>query len=171
MEIARRHRLRVPRDLTLLFTVLIIAEGIVAELDPEFRFAGALAPYARRHLLAGMTPAAVMQQLEEFGLDLAELIADLPRRLNRISEAIETGGLEVHVRTDEMDALLARLERLGNRIAASVLAAALIEGVVQLAMWRRRHRSRLRWGRTPASAKPTAFARPLRRRRQCEETD
>ncbi len=155
----------------MLFTVLIIAEGIVAELDPEFRFAGALAPYARRHLLAGMTPAAVMQQLEEFGLDLAELIADLPRRLNRISEAIETGGLEVHVRTDEMDALLARLERLGNRIAASVLAAALIEGVVQLAMWRRRHRSRLRWGRRPASAKPTASARPLRRRRQSEETD
>ena len=165
VEIARRHRLRLPRDLSLLFTVLIIAEGIVAELDPEFRFAGALAPYARRHILAGMTPAAVMQQLEEFGLDLAELIADLPRRLNRISEAIETGGVEVHVRTDEMDALLARLERLGNRIAASVLAAALIEGVVQLAMWRRRHRSRLHWGRRPASPEPTAFARPLRRRR------
>ena len=139
LEIARRHRLRVPRDLSLLFTVLIIAEGVVAELDPDFRFVEALAPYARRHLLTGITPAAVMQHLEEFGVDLAELIADLPRRLGRISEAIETDGVEVHVRTDEMDDLLARIERLGNRVAASVLAAALIDGVIQLATWRRRH--------------------------------
>jgi ubiquinone biosynthesis protein len=81
-----------------------------------------------------------MQHLEEFGLDLAELVAELPGRLGRISEAIETGGLEVHVRTDEMDDLLARIERLGNRVAASVIAAALIDGVIELAMWRRRHR-------------------------------
>jgi ubiquinone biosynthesis protein len=140
LEIARRHRLRVPRDLSLLFTVLIVAEGVVAELDPDFRFVEALAPYARRHLLTGITPAAVMQHLEEFGVDLAELIADLPRRLGRISEAIETGGLEVHVRSDEMDDLLARIERLGNRVAASVLAAALIDAVIQLATWRRRQR-------------------------------
>ena len=33
LEIVRRHHLRVPRDLSLLFTMVIIAEGIVAELD------------------------------------------------------------------------------------------------------------------------------------------
>ena len=151
LEIVRRHGLRVPRDLSLLFTVLIIDEGVVAELDPDFRFAEALAPYARRHLLSEITPAGAIRRLEEFGVDLAELAADLPRRLNRISEAIETGGLEVHVRTDEMDALFARLERLGNRVAASVLAATSIWGLVQLAAHRRRRRPRLR--------------RPRRRRR------
>ena len=140
LEIVRRHRLRVRRDLSLLFTVLIIAEGIVAELDPQFRFAEALAPYARRQLLSGITPTEVARRLQQFGLDLAELAAELPPRLNRISEAIETGGLEVHVRADEMDALLARTERLGNRVAASVLLAAVMHGLVQLATERRRRR-------------------------------
>jgi ubiquinone biosynthesis protein len=134
LEIVRRHRLKMPRDLVLLFTVVIIEEGIVAELNPEFRFAEALAPYARRHLLSSITPLGVMRRVEEFGVDLAELAADLPRRLNRISEAIESGGLEVHVRTDEVDALLARIERLGNRVAASVLAAT---SIVQLVTERR----------------------------------
>jgi ubiquinone biosynthesis protein len=142
LEIVRRHHLRVPRDLSLLFTVLIIAEGLVAELDPAFRFAEALAPYARRHLLSGMTPDGVMRRLEEFGVDLAELASELPSRLGRISEAIETGGLEVHVRTEEMDALLARAERLGNRVAASILAAALIDALAQIATRRRRRRRR-----------------------------
>ena len=133
--------------------MLIIAEGVVADVDPEFRFAEALAPYARRHLLSGLTAADVRRRLEQFGIDLAELTAELPSRLYRISEAIETGGLEIHLRTDEMDALLARVERLGNRVAASVLTAALIEGVVQLATWRRRHRPWPRRGRRTASAK------------------
>jgi ubiquinone biosynthesis protein len=144
LEIARRHHLRIPRDLSLLFTVLIIAEGIVAQLDPEFRFAEALAPYARRHLMSGMTPRRVTQRLEEFGVDFAELAVDLPPRLERLSAAIETGGLEVHLRTDEMDVVLARAERLANRVAASVLAAALIDGLVQLAAQRRRRRPRPR---------------------------
>jgi ubiquinone biosynthesis protein len=143
LETVRRHHLRLPRDLSLLFTVLILAEGIVAELDPEFQFAEALAPYASRNLLSGLTPAAAMRRLERFGVDVAELGIELPGRLNRISEAIENGGLEVNLRTDEMDALLARVERLGNRVAASVLAAAVIDGLVQLATRRhRRHRPR-----------------------------
>jgi len=141
LEIVRRHHLVVPRDLALLFTVVIIEEGVVAELNPDFQFAEALAPYARRHLLASITPLGVMRRVEEFGVDLAELAADLPRRLNRISEAIESGGLEVHVRTDELDALLARIERLGNRVAASVLLATSVWAIVQLVTERR--------GRTP----------------------
>jgi ubiquinone biosynthesis protein len=163
LEIVRRHRLRVPYDLSLLFTVLIIAEGLVAELDPEFRFGEALAPYARRQLISGLSFDRVMQRLEEFGIDVAELAVELPSRLNRISEAIETGGLEVHVRTDEVDALLARAERLANRLAASVLAAALIDGLVQLAVQRRR-RPGLRRGRKTAGTKLTSFVPPQRRR-------
>ena len=126
LEIVRRHRLKVPPDLSLLFTVLIIAEGLVAELDPEFRFAEALAPYARRHLVSGITSADMIRRLEQLGIDLAELATELPPRLNRLSEAIETGGLEVQLRPDDMNALLARADRLGNRVAASVLLAAAI---------------------------------------------
>ncbi len=165
LEIARRNRLRVPRDLSLLFTVLIISEGIVAELDPTFRFAEALAPHARRHLLSDMTAAGVLRRLGQFGIDVAELAAELPPRLNRVSEAIETGGLEVHLRADEMDALFARVDRLGNRVAASVLAAALIDGVIQLATSRPRRRSWPRRGKRTAAAKLGAFVRPPRRRR------
>ena len=139
--------------------MLIIAEGIVAELDPEFRFAEALAPYARLHVLSGTTPADVMLHLERFGVDIAELAAELPPRLNRITEAIETGGLEIHVRTDDMDALLACAERLGNRVAASVLVAAVIDGIALLAAHRRRRRLGPALGRKAASANLKALVR------------
>jgi ubiquinone biosynthesis protein len=165
LEIVRRHRLRVPRDLSLLFTVLIIEEGIVAEVDPTFRFAEALAPYARRHLLSGIDPAGIVRRLEEFGVDVVELAVELPSRLNRISEAVETGGFDVHLHTDEMDALLARLERLGNRVAASVLAATSIWGLVEVATQRRRLRPRPRRLKKAAGVLLGERARPSWRRR------
>ena len=78
LVIVRRHGPRLPPELALLLTVLLVAEGLVAVLDPDFRFAEALAPYARRQLLAQVSPAAVRQRVEEFGADLAELAADFP---------------------------------------------------------------------------------------------
>jgi ubiquinone biosynthesis protein len=154
LEIVRRHRLRVPRDLSLLFTMLTIAEGVVADVVPGFRFAEALAPYARRHVLDQLSAADLERRLERFGIDLAELTAALPTRLDRISEAIETGGFEVHLRHDEIDLLLARLERLGNRVTASVLAVALIEAAVYLTTLRPRRRSSRRWGRSSTTIRP-----------------
>jgi ubiquinone biosynthesis protein len=150
LVIVRRHGLRLPRDLALLLTVLLVAEGLVAVLDPQFRFADALAPYTRRQLLAQITPAAVRQRVERFGADLAELAVDFPGRLDRLLKSVESGGLEVRLRADELESLLTRAERIGNRIAVAVLAAATIDGLAGLAVERQRRR---RGSRTRARAK------------------
>ena len=141
LVIVRRHGFRLPRELALLLTVLLVAEGLVAVLDPDFRFAEALAPYARRQLIAQVTPAAVRQRVEQFGADLAELTVDFPGRLDRLLKSVESGGLEVRLRADEFESMLARTERIGNRIAAAVLAAATIDGLARLAVERSRSRN------------------------------
>jgi ubiquinone biosynthesis protein len=114
LEIARHHSLRLPPDLALLAKVLIMEEGLAAGLDPEFRIGPALAPFATRHLLAQLSPTALL------------------RRLGRFADTL-SNGVDVHVRTTDLEPLVARLERLGNRIAMSVLAAAAINSVAELA--------------------------------------
>jgi ubiquinone biosynthesis protein len=166
LAIVRRHGLRLPPDLALLLTVLLVAEGLVAVLDPDFRFAEALAPYARRQLLAQVTPAAVRQRVEEFGADLAELAADFPARLDRLLKTVESEGLEVRLRTDELEALLTRAERIGNRIAVAVLAAATIDGLAGLAAERRRRRRRSRARQLGASATVAGLVARRRRARR-----
>ena len=144
LAIVRRHGLRLPPDLALLLTVLLVAEGLVAVLDPDFQFAEALAPYARRQLLAQLTPAAVLRRIEQLGADLAELAVDFPGRLDRLLKSVESGGLEVRLQTDELESMLTRAERVGNRIAAAVLAAAAIDRLAGLAVERQRRRRRSR---------------------------
>ncbi|HEY3722147.1 MAG TPA: AarF/ABC1/UbiB kinase family protein, partial [Acidimicrobiia bacterium] len=151
LEIARRHRLRLPRDLALLAKAIAMDEGMAAELDPGFRIGEALAPYAQRHLAAQLAPGALARRLETFGVDVAELAVDLPGQVHQLLDVLGTGSLELHLRTDEVEPLVARAERLGNRIAASVLVAAAVNGVAELIAadrvdpreWRAARRGRL----------------------------
>jgi ubiquinone biosynthesis protein len=126
LEVIRRHRLRIPRDLSLLFRTVLLEEGIVQTLDPEFRLVESLSPLARQHLFASVTAAGLLGRARDTGLDLAELASELPGQVRRVLDVIDDGGFDVHLRASELEPLMERAERLGNRIALSVLAAALL---------------------------------------------
>ncbi|HWX97108.1 MAG TPA: AarF/UbiB family protein [Solirubrobacteraceae bacterium] len=143
LDVIRRHRLRIPRDLSLLLRTVLLEEGIVAQLDRDFRLVEVLGPYARRHLLSGVSVPALLHRLQDAGVDLFELLDDLPDHLRRALEVLDDGGFDVHLRASELEPLMARAERLGNRIALSVLAAALIDAATQL-LGETRHRGRRR---------------------------
>ena len=133
LEIVRRHGLRIPRDLALLFTVIIMAEGIATTLDPGFELFAAMTPFAQAELARELTPAALALRIEQFGAEAAEALIGLPGQLHRALEALGTGdGFEVHLRADELKPLVERAERAGNRIAGSILAAAAIDALSRL---------------------------------------
>jgi ubiquinone biosynthesis protein len=133
LEITRRHRLCIPRDVALLFKTLVMDEGLATQLDPGFRLAEALRPYAYRHLALELSPAALASRVRQFGIDMAELTVDLPRQLHRALEVLGHGGFEVHLRAAELHGVVDRADRLTNRIAMSALAAALIDAFAELA--------------------------------------
>lgn len=150
MEIARRHQLVVPSDLALLFAVLVMDEGITERLDPGFRFEQALRPYMDRRLRATFSPASMAHRAERLGLELAEVATELPGRLYRLLEVVGEGQFEVRLRPDELQPIVRRMERLGNRVAMSILAAAVIDGLTELAA--HDHRATIDRKRTLAGA-------------------
>jgi ubiquinone biosynthesis protein len=131
LDVIRRHRLRIPRDLSLLFRTVLLEEGIVQTLDPDFRMVDSLSPLARQDLFAGVTAAGLLDQVRDTGLDLAELASELPGQVRRVLDVIDDGGFDVHLRASELEPLMERAERLANRIALSVLAAALLNAAGQ----------------------------------------
>jgi ubiquinone biosynthesis protein len=133
LAIIRRHRLRLPRDLALLLKTFVMDEGLAMQLDPEFRLAEELRPYAYRHLAFELSPVELASRLKQFGVDVAELGIDLPKQIHRTLDVLGTGGFEIHLRTAELDDVVDRAERLTNKIAISVLAAALIDAFAELA--------------------------------------
>ena len=133
LGIVRRHNLVMPPDVALLFAVLVMDESLTGELDPDFRFERALRPYVGRLLESRLSPRILARRAEQFGTEFVELAGELPGELHRLLEAVGDGGFEVHLRTDELKPLVRRVERLADRLAISILAAAAIDGISELA--------------------------------------
>lgn len=134
LAILRRHHMTLPRELALLLKMVVMTEGMGAHLDPEFRLGDVLSPYARRLMARQLDPAAFARRVGRAGFDVAQLSVELPGQLRRLLEVLDLGGgLEVHLRAEELEPLVARVERIGNRLVAGVVAAAFIEGLAELA--------------------------------------
>jgi ubiquinone biosynthesis protein len=129
MAIAFRHRLQLPTDLTLLTKVIAMSEGLGAQLDPDFKLLAFAEPYLRRFWLQTRAPAYLARKMAQGVLDLTDLGLGLPQRLRRLLSQLERGQVTVTSRHEGLDEALAELNRIANRLAVSILTAALIIGL------------------------------------------
>ncbi|MGI8715340.1 MAG: ABC1 kinase family protein [Solirubrobacteraceae bacterium] len=171
LGIVRRHHLQLPRELALLLKMVVMNEGMAATLDPDFRLGEVLGPYAQRLVARQLSPAEFARRLGQAGVDVAQLGAELPDYLRRLLETIDSGGFEVHLRSDELEPLLTRAERLGNRLVAGMIAAAFIDGLPELMAvdperWRSWDRRMLSFGLGAAGTLGGYLAWSARRDRQ-----
>jgi ubiquinone biosynthesis protein len=125
----REQKLQLPRELALLFKVLLMAEGMGVRLDPEFDLGEVLEPYADRLVQRSLSGPAVLRRIARAGTDAGELLLQLPEQLRHLLDNAATSGVVVQLRMAELDPLMSRAERIGNRLLAGVLAAAFIRGI------------------------------------------
>lgn len=133
LAILRHHRLQLPADVVMLLRMLSMVEGMGVRLDPQFRLGVALKPYAVRLAAERFSPSALVSRIGKAGFQLAALGVELPDRLRRLIDTIDTNGVELHLRAAELDPLVRRIERTGNRLVAALITASLITGIGQLA--------------------------------------
>lgn len=140
--ILRANRLRLPREMALLFKALLLIESLAHRLDPEFRLGESLEPYAERLARERMSASAIARRIARAGADLGEIALEAPGVLRRLLDSTDGSGLQVHLRAAELEPLVARTERIGNRLVAGMISAALITGVGGIVTSERRFR---RW--------------------------
>lgn len=115
--------------------------GVPRRLDPDFRLGEALPPYAERLSLERLRLAAIAKRVTRASLEAGELALDLPGIMRCLAETADTAGIQVHLRAAELEPLVARTERIGNRLVAGMIGAALITGVGGIVAGERRWRS------------------------------
>lgn len=139
--ILRSNRVLLPREMALLFKALLLIESLATRLDPEFRLGEALEPYAQRLAWERLRASAVAKRIAIASMEVGELALDLPGIVRRLVDAADTTGLQVHLRAAELEPLVGRAERIGNRLVAGMIGAALISGIGGLVAGDRRWRS------------------------------
>ncbi|WP_430297450.1 ABC1 kinase family protein [Sinomonas sp. B1-1] len=170
LAVIRHHHLVMPAEAAVVIKMLVMAEGLGRVLDPQFRLSRVLEPHVRRLLLEQYSPAAITRSLKAAGLTAMDLAGDLPDLIDSASRVLDAGGFEVHLRAAELEPLMARAERVGNKVLAAVIAAAFIRGVGEVVTndtrWRGWRAPLLRTGIGAAGGLGTYLAvSALRRRR------
>lgn len=132
LEVIRRHRLALPRNLALLVKTLIMSEGLATKLAPEFKLTSILVPYAQRMMTRRFSPGVWGPQLGRAAGDAAKLGLTLPRRVDHLLDALERGEIEIGMRPAGFEAIVGRFERLANRIVLGIIAAAFVNGLAVL---------------------------------------
>ena len=134
LTVLRHNRLQLQPSIVMLLRMLLMVDGMGVLLDPTFSLGDALKPYATKLALSKFSPAAMAKRLAAAGLEAAELGIELPDKIRKVFDVIDRNGIEVHLRASELDPLVARVEKVGNRVVAGVIAAAFIRGIGELAV-------------------------------------
>ena len=162
LGIARRHHLQLPKGLALLLKMVVMAEGLGARLDPQFRLGEVLGPYAQRLVVSHLSLEVLARRLAGAGAGWARQAVELPQQLGRLVSLLEHGDLGARMRPDELDLLIGRVERAGDRIALALLAGAALRVAADLTArdpaLRRRWQGRLATGSAAVCALGAAAA-------------
>lgn len=133
LAVLRRRHLQLPREFSLVLKMVIMTEGMGVSLDPDFHLEEVLEPYAQRLVTNRYSFAAIRRHLSDAGVDAFEIATQLPVQLRRLQALLDEGGPEVHLRTEELDPLVERLDVISKRVVFGVVGAAVVRGVVDLA--------------------------------------
>jgi ubiquinone biosynthesis protein len=126
--VLREHHLALPGDLAIMAKVLVTLEGMGRRLDPDFDMAGEAAPFLRQVLLARYAPGALAQRGTRALADSIGLLAALPSELRQLLRAAKRGRMNVNLDVARLDGFGKRVEHSTNRLAVSLVVAALIVG-------------------------------------------
>ena len=127
-QIAIRHRVKVPTDLTLLVRSVISVEGLALQLDPEFLVLDMAAPYAKRLLARRLDPRRQARATVRVLRDLREFGRSVPRQLTRIFQKMIEGKFAVDFVHQGYEPMIDEIDRSSNRISLALIISALIIG-------------------------------------------
>ena len=132
LDVIREHRLRMPASVSLFFKAVAMCEGLVLAITPETALGEFLEPIALNVAVAKFDPREWRERAKVAALEAAELSVELPRRADRVLADIERGNLRVWTRVEDVEPALQRLEKIAERVNATMIAASCIVGLTIL---------------------------------------
>lgn len=127
-DVMRRHDVVIPRDLALLLKSSGVIASVTAAVDPELDILELLKPRLGSAIRARMDASRVARRVTRMTWDIFSIARHAPQQLRALFRRVASTGWEVTVRHANLEPLTRELDRSSNRIAFSVVIAAIIVG-------------------------------------------
>jgi ubiquinone biosynthesis protein len=132
LDLAIRHKIRVPKEYAVLSKAAVAVEGIIRRLYPRMNVLEVGLPYARELLLRRLDPTDAGGALMKSLLGLQTLAEDVPAQLAQILLDVESGKLRVNVHSESLDSIAAAIRTAGMTMFLGIGAASFTIGAFML---------------------------------------
>jgi ubiquinone biosynthesis protein len=120
--------LRPPPELSMVGKALLNLDEVARVLDPDFRPQEAMRRHAAEMFQDRAWRSTSTGNLMRTALETREFVEQLPKRANRLLDALADGELSIKVDAIDEEELLRDIEKLGNRVTTGLILAAIIIG-------------------------------------------
>ncbi|NLD37394.1 MAG: AarF/ABC1/UbiB kinase family protein [Desulfatiglans sp.] len=127
-DILREYRLKLPSDLVIMIKALVTAEGTARQIYPELNVVTEAQTYIRKIASKRYRSEILWQAVKRAFFKFVAIQKDIPVRILRIADKIDRDELAIRFRHENLESLNHTLENISNRVAFSVIIAALIIG-------------------------------------------
>jgi ubiquinone biosynthesis protein len=128
LDLAVRHKIKVPREYALLAKSSVTVEGVIRGLYPDIDLLEVGFPYAKEMLLHRLQPNDASGALLKSMLKIQGLAEDVPAQLSQILADLEGGKFRVQVRSESLDRIAVNVRSLGLTVFLGLLASGLAMG-------------------------------------------
>ena len=133
MEVAYKHRIRIPRNLLLLLKTFVQTEGLGKILGSNASILEVTKPYAKKLVQRGYDAQSLLKNMGRESRNVGGYLKMMPRLTHAIFKRTAEGRHRLEVRHSGLDEISVRLERGINRfIVAMIIAASTIAGSLVL---------------------------------------
>jgi ubiquinone biosynthesis protein len=128
VELAARHRLRIPPELFIMLKALSTIEGVARMLNPNFDTIAKAEPFIRQIKTSRFGPQRLGEDLWTLITQLFEFANDFPKDLLEITRTLRQKKLTINLELKGLETMLSTHDQISNRISFSIIIAALIIG-------------------------------------------
>ena len=126
LNISSKYKFKVPKDLILLGKAIVTVESVGQDLYPEFNLSEKLSEYVEDVEVERIGVSYMIKNLGKHIANYKRIITELPNQTTEILDRLKRGDLNVQFKHKDLDVLEKEIDRGSNRVALSVLIAALI---------------------------------------------
>jgi len=126
MDLALSYGLKMPAPFVLFGKTVITLEGIAMEYDPEFRLIESSRPFIEKLMRQRYNPVVLLNSFMKNMLKFRKFAEEFPDDATRALKRIEKGRIKVDIEDTDIKKLSVEIDKSGNRVAYSMLIAALL---------------------------------------------
>ncbi len=123
-DIAYRHKIQIPSELTLLGKTFLTLEGVVSTLDPEISVVEIAEPFGAKMTKEKMRPSNIWETITSSLLEYGEMMIELPGEVREFVRVLKRGKGRLEIQVPQLEATLKKLDRISNRLSFSIVLLA-----------------------------------------------